>query len=188
MTVVLAKHWWAFALRGLAGIVMGVITFLWPGITLGALVLLFGAYALIDGILSFVGAWRAAHANERWGALLLEGIAGMITAVATIAWPAITAIALAFVIAAWAIVTGAFELVAAIRLRKYITGEWLLGLTGIASIFFGIMIVIAPLTGALVIAMWIGAYAFVFGILFVALGLKLRRWDVSHGPSVPLPV
>jgi uncharacterized membrane protein HdeD (DUF308 family) len=190
MTILLAKNWWAFVLRGVVAILLGVITFLSPGITFGALVLLFGAYALVDGVLSIAGAWRAHRSNERWGALLLGGLAGIVTAMITVAWPEITALALVLIVAAWALVTGVFEIVAAIRLRKYITGEWLLGLAGIASIVFGILIAMVPVAGALVIALWIGAYATVFGVMLVALGFRLRKFTrtLDAGSSMPLPV
>ncbi len=157
MTIVLAKNWWALVVRGIAAIIFGVIAFAWPGITLAALVLLFGAYALLDGVMSLVGAVRAVKSHERWGALTFEGVAGIVAAVVTILWPAITALSLVFIIAAWAIITGVFEIVAAVRLRKLIQGEWLLVLSGIASLVFGILITIAPLAGALVLAIWVGA-------------------------------
>jgi uncharacterized membrane protein HdeD (DUF308 family) len=176
MRVVLAKNWWSLVIRGIVGIVLGVITFAWPGITLTALVFLFGGYALLDGILCIAGAVRAAEKRERWGVLLVEGVVGIATAVITVVWPAITALALVYLIAAWALVTGVLEIMAAIRLRRHITGEWLLVLGGVASVVFGILMVIAPLAGALVIAVWVGAYAFVFGALLVALGFRLRSW------------
>ncbi len=118
MKILIAKNWWSLVLRGLAAIVLGLITIVWPGITLGALVLLFGAYALIDGLLSLAGAVRAAENHERWGALLFEGLAGIAAGIVTFAWPAITALTLVYVIAAWALITGVFEIAAAVRLRK----------------------------------------------------------------------
>jgi uncharacterized membrane protein HdeD (DUF308 family) len=189
MNIALASNWWSLVIRGIAAILLGVVTFAWPGITLAALVLLYGAYALVDGVMAIIGAVRAAQSHERWGALLIEGIAGIVAAAITVAWPGITALALVFVIAAWAIVTGVFELVAAVRLRKYVTGEWLLALGGIASIAFGVLIVIAPLAGALVIALWVGAYTLVFGVLMIALGFRLRSWGKTPhaGPSVAIP-
>jgi uncharacterized membrane protein HdeD (DUF308 family) len=162
------------------------MTFAWPGITLASLVLLFGAYALVDGVFSIVGAVRAAQAHERWGVLVIEGLVGIIAAAITVAWPAITALALVFVIGSWAVVTGGFEIAAAIRLRKHISGEWLLGLSGIASVIFGFLLMIAPLAGALVIALWFGAYAFVFGILMLVLGFKLR--SLRNSPFAGQPV
>jgi uncharacterized membrane protein HdeD (DUF308 family) len=189
MRPVLVKNWWSLVFRGVLGIVFGLVALAWPGITLGALVLLFGAYALMAGIVSIVGAVRAAEAHDRWGALILEGLVGIAAAVITIAWPAITALALAYLIAGWAIVIGVLEIVVAVRLRKYISREWLLALGGAASTIFGILIAIAPIAGALVIAIWVGAYAFVFGLIMVALGFRLRssRNAPQAGPSFPVP-
>jgi uncharacterized membrane protein HdeD (DUF308 family) len=171
----------------LAGILFGIITFFAPGISLAALVLLFGAYALVDGVLAIVSAVRRRGA-DRWWLLLLEGLVGIAAGVLTFLWPAITAIALLYVIAAWALVTGAFEIAAAIRLRKAITGEWLLALSGIFSIALGVLLVLYPGPGALAVTIWIGAYAFVFGALLFALGLRLRgvgspraRREPAHG-------
>jgi uncharacterized membrane protein HdeD (DUF308 family) len=183
----LSRNWWAVSLRGLAGILFGIITFFAPGISLAALVLLFGAYALVDGVLAIVSAVRRRGA-DRWWLLLLEGLVGIAAGVLTFLWPAITAIALLYVIAAWALVTGAFEIGAAIRLRKAITGEWLLALSGIFSIVLGVLLVMFPGPGALAVVIWIGAYAFVFGALLFALGLRLRglgspraRGEPAHG-------
>jgi uncharacterized membrane protein HdeD (DUF308 family) len=168
-------------LRGLFGIALGVLTFIWPAMTLVALVFLFGAYALVDGIACIAGAVRAVETRHRWGILVLEGIAGIVTAAITVFWPGITALALVWVIAVWAIVTGVLELVAAVRLRRQVSGEWLLVLGGVASVVFGGLLVISPIVGGLVIALWIGAYAFVFGILLLALGFRLR----SLGRALP---
>ena len=189
MRASIAKNWWALVIRGFLGIGLGVITFIWPGITLASLVILFAAYALVDGVMAIVAAVRALESHDRWGALLVEGIAGIAAGVVTIVWPAITALWLIYIIAAWAIITGVLEIVAAVKLRKQIAGEWLLALSGIASLIFGVLIMMAPLAGALVIAIWVGAYAFVFGVLLVALGFRLRSWALGHhaGPSVTAP-
>jgi uncharacterized membrane protein HdeD (DUF308 family) len=190
MRIALVTNWWSLVIRGLAGIAVGILTFAWPGITLVALVILFGAYSLVDGVVSLIGAVRAAEAHERWGALVLEGLVGIAVAVITVLWPAITAVALVYVIAAWATITGALEIAAAIRLRRVISGEWLLILGGVASILFGILLAIAPVVGAVVIALWVGAYTFVFGVLMVALGLRLRSWAKDRGLTAggPLPL
>jgi uncharacterized membrane protein HdeD (DUF308 family) len=169
----LSRNWWAVSLRGLAGILFGITTFIAPGISLAALVLLFGAYAFADGVLAVVTAVRR-RGNDRWGMLLLEGLVGIAAGVLTILWPGITALALLYLIAAWALVTGAFEIAAAIRLRKVITGEWILALSGILSMALGVLLVAAPGPGALAVVIWIGAYAFVFGVLLFALGLRLK--------------
>jgi uncharacterized membrane protein HdeD (DUF308 family) len=189
MQVVIARIWWSLVIRGLVGILFGIITFAWPAITFAALVIVFGAYALLDGIFSLVGAVKAAQVHERWGALVFLGVTGIGAGVLTVLWPAITAFVLVCVIAAWAIVTGVFEIAAAVRLRRYIEREWLLALAGIASLVFGILIIIAPLAGALVIAIWVGAYALVSGVMLVTLGVKLRSWGRRQptGHSVPLP-
>jgi uncharacterized membrane protein HdeD (DUF308 family) len=169
----LTRNWWALALRGLAGILFGIITFIAPGISLAALVLLFGAYAFADGILAIVTAVRRRGA-DRWWLLLLEGVMGIAAGVLTLLWPALTALALLYIIAAWALVTGVFEIAAAIRLRKVITREWLLALSGVLSIALGVILVVAPGPGALAVVIWIGAYAFVSGVLLLALGFRLR--------------
>jgi uncharacterized membrane protein HdeD (DUF308 family) len=180
----LARNWWAVALRGLAGILFGIITFVSPAISLAALVLLFGAYAFADGVLSIVSAVRRRGA-DRWWLLLLQGIVGIAAGVVTWLWPGITAITLLFVIAAWALAGGALQVAAAIRLRKVITGEWLLALSGVLSIALGVLLVAFPGPGALALVIWIGAYAFVFGILLMVLGFKLRglRSPRAHQPA-----
>jgi uncharacterized membrane protein HdeD (DUF308 family) len=180
----LTRNWWAVALRGLAGIVFGIITFVSPGLSLAALVLVFGAYAFADGVLSIVSAVRRRGA-DRWWLLLMQGIVGIGAGVVTLLWPGITAIALLFVIAAWALVGGALQVAAAIRLRKVISGEWLLALGGVLSIALGVLLVLFPGPGALALVIWIGAYAFVFGILLLVLGFKLRglRSPRAHQPA-----
>ena len=186
--VVLARSWWSLVLRGLLGVAIGIITVFAPGITLGALVILFGAYALMDGIMGLTGVWHASRSGERWGALLLHGLAGIAAAAVTVLWPAVTVLALVLLIGAWAIVTGIFQIVAAVRLRRYISGEWLLALGGILSVIFGVLVMIAPLAGALAIAIWFGAYAFVSGVILVALGFRLRaRTSGGYNARSPLP-
>jgi uncharacterized membrane protein HdeD (DUF308 family) len=180
----LTRNWWALALRGVAGILFGIITFMWPGISLAALVFLFGAYAFADGVLSIVSAVRR-RAADRWWLLLLQGIVGIGAGVVTLLWPGITALALLAVIAAWALMGGALQVAAAIRLRKVITGEWLLALGGILSIALGVLLLIFPGPGALALVLWTGAYAFVFGIVLMVLGFKLRglRSPRVHQPA-----
>ena len=167
----LAANWWALALRGLVAVLFGLLTFFLPGITLVTLVLLFGAYALVDGILNVVAFFRVA--SHHW-ALLIEGVIGIIAGLITFAWPAITALVLLYVIAFWAIFTGIFEIIAGIRLRKVITNEWLLLVMGAVSLLFGLFILFAPGAGALAIVLWIGAYALVFGVFLLSLAFRLR--------------
>lgn len=170
----LARNWWAVVLRGVIALAFGVIAFFYPPSTLAALVLLFGAYALVDGVFAFIAAVRAAARHERWGALILEAISGVAAGVLTFVWPAMTALVLLYVIAVWAIITGVFEVVAAVRLRKEIQGEWMLGLSGIASVVFGVLLIVSPGSGALVVVWIIGIYAMLFGVLLIGLGLRLR--------------
>ena len=129
----LARNWWALALRGLVAVLFGLLTFMLPGITLVTLVLLFGVYALVDGIFNVIAFFRVA--SHHW-ALLIEGLVGIIAGILTFAWPAMTAVVLLYLIAFWAIFTGVFEIVAGIRLRKAITNEWILILMGVLSLLF----------------------------------------------------
>jgi uncharacterized membrane protein HdeD (DUF308 family) len=174
MVADLARYWWVLAIRGVAAILFGIAAFVWPGITLTVLVLLFGAYALVDGIFAVVEGISVRKEQERWWLMVLEGVAGIIIGVLTFLYPSITALVLLYFIAAWAIVTGAFEIAAAIRLRREIEGEWLLALAGIASLIFGVLLVIRPSSGALAVIWLIGAYAIVFGILMLVLAFRLR--------------
>jgi uncharacterized membrane protein HdeD (DUF308 family) len=180
----LARNWWVVLLRGIAGILFGLATFFWPGISFYALVLLFGAFAFADGVLAIISAIRGGRENDRWWVLLLQGIAGIAAGLVTLVWPDISALALIYVIAAWALVTGGFEIAAAIRLRKVITGEWLLVISGIASVLLGVMLMLFPGPGALVLTLWVGAYALVSGVLLTFLALKLRSWDKTHHPRL----
>jgi uncharacterized membrane protein HdeD (DUF308 family) len=175
MMVVLAHNWWALVLRGVFAILFGVMAFAWPGITLGAMVLLYGAYALIDGVFAIVAAVTGRRQGMPWWALLIEGIAGIAIGVMTFAWPGITALVLLCLIAAWATVTGVFEIIAAIQLRKEIRGEWILALSGVLSILLGVLLVSRPTVGLLWIVWMTGAYAIVFGSLLLTLGFRLRR-------------
>ena len=177
----LAANWWAIALRGVAGILFGVLTFVVPGLTLAALVLLFGSYAIVDGVLNIVAALRRRRAGEPpWWALLLEGVVSVAAGVVTFAWPGLTTVVLLYVIAGWAIITGAFEMAAAVRLRQRVEGEGWLVFSGILSIALGVLLMAAPATGALALVLWIGAYAIVFGALLVVLAFRLRRWQAEE--------
>ena len=183
MVGVLARNAWLLIARGIFAVLFGVMALLWPGITLAALVLLFGAYALLDGIFAIAAAVTGAAPGTRWWVLVLEGVVGIAAAAVTFLWPGITALALLYLIAAWSIVTGVLEIVAAIRLRKVIRGEWLLALSGIASVLFGAYVAAFPGVGALAVTWLIGGFALFFGVLFIALGWRLRR----HGQESSRP-
>lgn len=174
-----AISWWSLVLRGVAAVGFALLCFLAPGISLAALVLWFGAYALVDGILAIALAFRKTS-GERWWALLLKGILGLAAGVAALLLPLVTAIALVYLVASWAIMTGVLEIVTAIRLRKFIRGEWLLGLSGLASMLLGISLVLFPGPGALALVLWLGASALVSGLLLIALGTRARSWERGH--------
>ena len=173
----LARHWWAILIRGIAAILFGVLTFVLPGVTLAVMVLLFGAYALVDGIFTLVAAARGRGRDvaRSWWAVVLEGLLSIAAGIVTFAWPGLTAIVLVYVIGTWAIISGVLEVVAAIRLRKEITGEFWLALGGVASIVFGVLLYLLPAAGALAIVLWTGAYAVIFGAFLVGLSFRLRN-------------
>jgi uncharacterized membrane protein HdeD (DUF308 family) len=183
----LTRNWWAVALRGVFAIAFGVVAMIWPGITVYALVLLFGAYAIVDGVFSIVagfgqGARRAEGAGGRvW--LILAGVAGVIAGALAFLWPGITAVALLWVIAAWAMATGALEVIAAVRLRRELRHEWLLALSGVLTVAFGILLVAWPAAGVLTLVTLIGVAAIIFGVTLVALAFRLRRERV-YRPAV----
>ena len=191
MAMELARNWWALALRGAAAIIFGIIALFWPPAAIAALVAVFGAYALVDGILNLVAAVRAGRSGQRWGALLFEGIVSLVVGLLTLFFPGVTALALVLFVGAWSLITGVAEVVAAIKLRTMIEGEWLLALSGVLSIAFGILLFISPLIGAIAIAIWIGAYALVFGALLFGLALRLRSWasrqQQTQIPAGPVP-
>ena len=157
--------WSALALRGVLAIIFGLLVFAWPGISLWVLVLFFGANALIDGVLAIVAAVRGSASGARWWGMLLQGILGIATGIITFLWPGLTALVLLYFIAAWAIVIGVFEIVAAIRLRKEIQGEWLLALRGVLAIVFGVILFANPGAGALALVWLIGAFSIALGVL-----------------------
>lgn len=176
----LARNWWALVIRGIAAILFGIAAFVLPGATLLVLVILFGAYAMVDGIFAFVAAVRAAESHERWLSLIVEGVVGVTIGLVTIVYPAITALALVYLIAFWAIATGIVELWVAVELRRLVASEIWLILAGLLSLAFGVIIALRPEGGALAVVWLIGWYALLFGVLMVVLGLRLRR---HIGPS-----
>ena len=172
----LAQNWWALVIRGVAGVLFGIGALVWPPAAVAALVLLFGAYALVDGIFNIVAAVHAPREGRRWGWLMVSGVIGIATGLITFFFPGITALALVVLVASWSVVTGVAEIVAAIRLRKQIRHEWLWILSGLLSVAFGVLLFLLPAAGAVALAIWIGAYMLVFGALLIAFGVRLRRW------------
>ena len=169
-----AESWQMVVLRGLAAIVFGILTLVIPGITVFALVILFAAYALTDGIFVLAAVIRG-RSHARRGAMIIQGVLGIVAGLVTVLWPGITAIALLVLIAAWAILTGIAEIFAAVTLRNEIQDEWLIMLSGALSVLFGILVLLKPAAGALAIVTIIAVYAILSGGVVVWLGLKARR-------------
>jgi uncharacterized membrane protein HdeD (DUF308 family) len=173
MSTVLVRNWWALAIRGVLAILLGLIAFANPAGAVAVFVLLFGAYAIIEGIFSIVAGVRAAERHERFWVLLLKGVVDILAGIVAFVAPAAAAFALVLVVAFWAIVTGVLELAAAVRLRRE-HGEWLLILNGVLSLLLGVILLVRPAAGLLVLLWWIGAYAIVFGIVLLTLAFRLR--------------
>ncbi len=170
----IARNWWLFALRGVVAVIFGVVALIRPEQMLQALVLVFGAYALADGIFTVFTGLASYRYFKRWWAVLLEGVAGIAIGLLTFFWPNITALVLLYVIAAWALITGIFEIVAAIQLRHVITGEWALILSGLLSMLFGLLLFVFPSAGAVSLVWLIGIYAITFGITLMILAFRLH--------------
>ena len=173
---VLTRNWWALALRGLAAIIFGILAFVWPGITLWALILLFGAYALVNGVFAIVGMFG----STRWGTplwlLFVEGIVGILAGLIAFVQPGLTAVALHYLIVVWAVITGIFEIVMAIGLRREITGEWALIVGGAISVLLGVILYeVEPVAGLLSLIWLIGVYAVAFGIMLLITAFRVRR-------------
>ncbi|HZN45229.1 MAG TPA: HdeD family acid-resistance protein [Nitrospiraceae bacterium] len=171
----LAKNWGWIALRGAAAVIFGVLAFAWPGVTLVVLALFFGAYAFLDGIFALIAAYKGREGRKAVWSLVLVGVLGLAAGVATFLWPEMTALALLMFIAVWALLIGIFQIAAAIRLRKEIENEWLLGFSGALSVLFGVLMIASPGAGALAVVWIIAGYSIVFGLLLIALGFRLRK-------------
>jgi len=184
LSEVLADSWWAVGLRGILGILFGLICLLTPGVAVEVFVILFSAYMLVDGVFAIVSGIKAARNGERWGLLILEGIVDLAAGVVAFLWPAITLVALIWIIAVWAVVSGALMLSAAFTLNID-HGRWWLALGGIASIIFGILLVIEPLIGAVVLTLWIGAYALMFGVFLLVVAFQLHSRKEERDRRMP---
>lgn len=184
--VVLARNWWALVLRGVVAVLFGVAAFAWPGITLASLILLYGAFALVGGLFAVAAALTSRPlGGQPWWAMFIDGLLGIAVGIIAFAWPGITALALLYLIAFWAVFTGVLEVIAAVRLRHEIEGEWLLAISGILSVLFGLALIVRPATGALAVIWLIGAYSIAYGVLMIALGFRMRSWShlMAHGIS-----
>jgi uncharacterized membrane protein HdeD (DUF308 family) len=174
MSALLARNWWVIALRGALAILFGIIALFLPEATMLALVLLFAAYMLVDGVLAIVAGVRAARRHDRWGWLILEGAIDLIAGGIAVVWPLVTIVAFVWLLAAWAIVSGVILFAASFRLNLA-HGKWLMTLGGAVSVAWGVLLILWPLTGALVLTWWMAGYALFFGGVLLFLAFRLRR-------------
>lgn len=185
MIAELARKWWVLLLNGICAIIFGIIAFTWPHITLLVLAIVYGIYSLVDGITMISAVFARNKRGESWGHLLFHGIISIVAGLIALLWPAITAIALLIVIAIWAIIRGISEILTAIRLRKFITNEWLLVLGGVISILFGLLLFARPRVGALSVVWLIGLFAIVHGIILIAFSFKLHNLGrIAHAATM----
>jgi uncharacterized membrane protein HdeD (DUF308 family) len=183
MVAGLARHWWALAIRGVIAILIGLVAFIMPGVAVAALVMLFGVFMFLDGVFAVVAGVQARHTVPHWWALLVEGIAGIIAGLIVWLLPGLAALVLIYFIAAWALITGIMEIVAAIRLREQIQGEWRLALSGALSVILAILLAVSPGGGILALAWLLGAYAILFGVVLLALAFHLKGFAGRHAPG-----
>jgi uncharacterized membrane protein HdeD (DUF308 family) len=186
MVELLARYWWVVALRGVFAVLFGFLALVWPGITVLALAILFGAYVLVDGVMSAAVGFSDRSSSDRWWYVFL-GVLGVLAGLVTLVWPAITVIVLLVAIAIWAIIAGVLQIVAAIRLRKVISNEWFLGLSGLLTLALGVLLIVQPAEGAIALVVAIGIFAIVWGVILLALAFRLRAVgkDLASTPGAP---
>lgn len=187
MSAALARNWWAVALRGVAGIIFGVIALLLPGAAMLSLAWLFAAYLLVDGAFAIVGSIRAAERHERWGLLLVEGLLDLALGLIVWLFPASAVVAFVLVTAGWALLTGGLMLVSSFRLHGTYGRLWL-ALGGIVSLAWGVLLAWTPLVGAVALTWWLGLYALVFGVALLALAFRLRSRRAHGSPQSRVPI
>ena len=182
MLPTLTTNWWALLLRGIAAVLFGLAALFWPGLTLFVLIVFFGAYTLVDGIFAIVAGIRGSG-GRRW-LLLAEGVLGVLVGLIAFFWPGMTALVLLYVIAAWAISTGILKVVMAIWLRRELENEWLLVLSGVLSVLFGVILAVLPGVGLLSLVWLVGVYALIFGVALIVLGFRVRGQRASGSSRV----
>jgi len=185
MSALLARNWWAVALRGVFAVIFALIAFFWPGATILSFVLFFSAYMLVDGVFGIVSGIRAASNQERWGLLILEGVLNILVGAIAFLMPGLTVVFFVTLLAVWSLITGVLMIVAAFRLNPAFGRGWLI-FSGLVSVLFGVALLIAPLVGAVVLTWWLGAYALFFGIALIVLAFKLRsrKEDLTGSASL----
>jgi uncharacterized membrane protein HdeD (DUF308 family) len=181
MIEVVARNWWTLLVRGIAAVLFGIAVLVWPDIALAVLVFLWGAYALVDGAFALVMGIRSRTQYSNWWVTMLEGVVSIIAGAIAVVWPEITALALLYVVAAWAIITGILEIVAAVQLRKEMTDEFWLGLSGVLSVLLGVLLVVYPGTGMLSLLWVLALYEIAFGVATIVLSFRVRALGHAHG-------
>ncbi|HKO46422.1 MAG TPA: HdeD family acid-resistance protein [Polyangiaceae bacterium] len=172
----LTRHWWAFLLRGIAAILFSALTFFAPHVSLATLVLVFGAYALVDGLFALILAIRRTIHHRSSGLLVLQGVLGIAAGICAWLFPQRTVLALVYIIAVWAILTGLLEIAAGVLFRRWLPGHWFVILGGAVSLMLGVALFAYPGPGALALVLWVGAYALLFGVLLLSFAFKVRAW------------
>jgi uncharacterized membrane protein HdeD (DUF308 family) len=184
MLGILRQHWWVLALRGLFAVLFGICAIVWPGLTVGIFVALFGAYAIVNGLFTLIAGLRGGAGVHRLS-LIIQGAFSVIVGILVWVWPGLTALALLYWIAIWAIIVGVMEITSAVQLRKEIANEWFLGIAGALSILFGLICFVHPASGALAVVWLIGIYAILFGVTLIGLGFRLRGMGDHLGAAAP---
>jgi uncharacterized membrane protein HdeD (DUF308 family) len=182
----IARQWWALAIRGVIAILLGIVALLMPVAAVAAVAVVFGVFMLLDGIFAVIAGWQTRNTVRHWWALLLEGLTGIVAGLLTVAFPIFAALVLIYFISAWALITGLMEIIAAIRLREQIEGEWRLALSGALSVLFAILLAVWPESGAIAIGWLLGAYAVLFGAVLLALAFHLKGL-ADRRATGPLP-
>jgi uncharacterized membrane protein HdeD (DUF308 family) len=177
MAAIMVGNWWALALRGVAAVLFALIAFFLPGVTAAALILLFGAYALVDGVFALIAGLRLARQHGRSAPLLLEGVLNVLVGVVIFIWPGPALVAIVYLIAIWAVITGIVLIAAGIALIRH-SGEWLLVLCGVISVLLGIILFVQPGAGVVALSWWLGFYALLFGIVLLTTAFRIRHHPV----------
>jgi len=178
MLRIYGKYWWSFLVRGIMATLFGVVAIVLPGVTMEILAVLLAAFLIVDGLFSFIASFQVRRMQISWGPLLFEGVAGMALGLFTFIWPGLTVLAIVLVIGLWAMLTGVLEIIAGVKLRNEIQGEWLLVSSGVLSLLFSVILLTSPGVGAVAIAWMIGVYALVFGVSLIFLGIRLRKHNI----------
>jgi uncharacterized membrane protein HdeD (DUF308 family) len=176
----ITSNWWALALRGVVALLLGFFALTRPGITFSVLVAVLGVYMFADGVLGIAAAVRGIRAGDRWGWMMVSGVLGIIAGTIVLFRPGVGASVLVVLVALWALLHGVFEIMAGIKLRKIIEGEWMLILAGVLAVALGIWILMRPTVAVVLLVTWVGVYALFAGIVMLALAFRIRKWSKEH--------